>query len=274
MKRKIWLTVMICSGIIMTGCGKEEASIKEMAESEIIEQGNNQNEIVQIGNMEFEKKEENIGENIEEQIENDRMEETIDGSEQKKDEEKVYLTEDYGEIEEYGGEFYFDEDNKGFYYHIESFYLNSDFLYTMNDTLEEIYDEYLEQYLETQDWYMEQGKQELPEGNVPYSKLVFQGVQYVDNDYISLLFNDVTYMGGATAYSRLDAITLDRHTGKEVSASEILGESDDELLHWVNKLMGLDEEADWEDLDFYLQDKKIVFFYRVPGFWEEVILRR
>ncbi len=274
MKRKIWLTVMICSGIIMTGCGKEEASIKEMAESEIIEQGNNQNEIVQIGNMEFEKKEENIGENIEEQIENDRMEETIDGSEQKKDEEKVYLTEDYGEIEEYGGEFYFDEDNKGFYYHIESFYLNSDFLYTMNDTLEEIYDEYLEQYLETQDWYMEQGKQELPEGNVPYSKLVFQGVQYVDNDYISLLFNDVTYMGGATAYSRLDAITLDRHTGKEVSASEILGESDDELLHWVNKLMGLDEEADWEDLDFYLQDEKIVFFYRVPGFWEEVILRR
>lgn len=274
MKRKIWLTVMICSGIIMTGCGKEEASIKEMAESEIIEQGNNQNEIVQIGNMEFEKKEENIGENIEEQIENDRMEETIDGSEQKKDEEKVYLTEDYGEIEEYGGEFYFDEDNKGFYYHIESFYLNSDFLYTMNDTLEEIYDEYLEQYLETQDWYMEQGKQELPEGNVPYSKLVFQGVQYVDNDYISLLFNDVTYMGGATAYSRLDAITLDRHTGKEVSASEILGESDDELLHWVNKLMGLDEEADWEDLDFYLQDEKIVFFYRVPGFGEEVILRR
>lgn len=188
--------------------------------------------------------------------------------------EKIYITENYGEIQEYGGEFYYDESTKGFYYNIESFYLNSDFLYTMNDTLETFYDEYLKQYQETQEWYMEQGKQELPDGNVPYSKLKFQGVQYVDNDYISLLFADVTYMGAATTYSMFDAITLDRHTGEEVCASEILEESNTEILETVNELMGLDEPTDWSQLDFYLQKDKIVFFYRTPGFWEDVVLGR
>ena len=93
--------------------------------------------------------------------------------------ETTYTASEYGEIQEYGGEFYYDENNKGFYYNLECFYLNSDFLYTMNETLEKIYDKYLEQYLETEDWYMEQGKQDLP--NVPYSKLQFLGIQYIDN---------------------------------------------------------------------------------------------
>lgn len=250
MERKISLAVIISVGVIITGCGGREIISKEIGESEIIEHEEFQEEIVEV---------ENIADSFVEQIE---------------DNEITYIADDYGEIEEYGGEFYYDEDNKGFYYHIESFYLNSDFLYTMNDTLEKFYDEYLEQYLETQNWYMEQGVQELPEGNVPYSKLLYQGIQYVDNDYVSLLFNDVTYMGGATTYSMYDAITLDRHTGEEVKASDILGESDAEILKTVNELMGLDEEADWEDLDFYLEEDKIVFFYRMPGFWDNVVLGR
>lgn len=206
--------------------------------------------------------------------ESNRVDESLvyENDEKSNIEEKLYIAADYGEIQEYGGEFYYDEDTMGFYYNIESFYLNSNFLYTMNDTLEKFYDGYLQQYQETQDWYMEQGKQELPNGSVPYSELIFQGVQYVDYDYISLLFNDVTYMGGATTYSMLDGITLDRHTGKEVKASEILKENDSEILETVNELMGLDVEADWDDLDFYIKDKKIVFFYRLPGFWDDVIL--
>ena len=36
------------------------------------------------------------------------------------------------------------------------------------------------------------------------------------------MFNDITSMGSATSYSLYDAITLDRHTGNEVTASEIL----------------------------------------------------
>ena len=65
--------------------------------------------------------------------------------------ETTYDTAEYGEIREYGGEFYFDENNKGYYYNLECFYLNSEFLYTMNETLEKIYDKYLEQYLQTED---------------------------------------------------------------------------------------------------------------------------
>lgn len=107
-----------------------------------------------------------------------------------------------------------------------------------------MHNEYLKQYRETEDWYLEQGKQEMPNGLVPYSELKFLGVQCVDNDYVSLLFNDVSYMGGAYPYSMFDAITIDRYSGEEVNASEVLGESDEEILEKVNELMGLEEEAD------------------------------
>ena len=197
---------------------------------------------------------------------------STDNQELENSNETTYVASDYGEIHEYGSEFYYDENTKGFYYNLECFYLNSDFLYTMNETLEKIYDSYLKQYQETEDWYMEQGNQDLP--NVPYSKLVFLGIQYIDNDYVSLLFNDITHMGSATAYSSYDAITLDRHTGNEVTASEILEKNDSELLETINGLMGLDEKTDWSDLDFYLAENKIVFFYRIPGIWEDVTLGR
>ena len=198
--------------------------------------------------------------------------ELIDNPDLELTSETTYIMSEFGEIQEYGSEFYYDENTKGYYYNLECFYLNSDFLYTMNETLEKIYDSYLKQYQETENWYMEQGNQDLP--NVPYSKLQFLGVQYVDNDYISLLFNDITHMGSATAYSCYDAITLDRHTGNEVTASELLEMDDFELLETVNELMGLEEKTDWSDLDFYLTEDKIVFFYRVPGFWDDVVLGR
>ena len=198
--------------------------------------------------------------------------ELFDNQELENSNETTYVASDFGEIQEYGSEFYYDENTKGYYYNLECFYLNSDFLYTMNETLEKIYDSYLKQYQETEDWYMEQGNQDLP--NIPYSKLEFLGIQYIDNDYVSLLFNDITHMGSATAYSSYDAITLDRHTGNEVTASEILEKDDSELLETINRLMGLDEKTDWSDLDFYLAENKIVFFYRIPEIWEDVTLER
>lgn len=245
--------------IILAGCTENTKINKDTCTEEIIEQESTKSE---KSKQEIASQESITEIDVQEEADRDSIEEVI------------YISENYGEIQEYGGEFYYDEETKGFYYNIESFYLNSDFLYTMNDTLEKFYDEYLKQYLNIQDWYMEQGKQELPNGNVPYSKLIFQGVQYVDYDYISLLFADVTYMGGATTYSVFDAITLDRHTGEEVRGSEILGESDTDILEKVNELMGLDETADWNELDFYLQKDKIVFFYRMPGFWDDVVLGR
>lgn len=62
--------------------------------------------------------------------------------------------------------------------------------------------------------------------------------------------------------------------GKEVSATELLGESDEQVLEKVCNLMGMYEVTDWEDIDFYLQKDKIVFFYRMPGYWEDVVLGR
>ena len=61
---------------------------------------------------------------------------------------------------------------------------------------------------------------------------------------------------------------------EEVTASEILGESNEEILETISDLMGLDVVATWEDVDFYLQEDVIVFFYRMPGYWEEVVLGR
>lgn len=188
--------------------------------------------------------------------------------------EIIYRAEDYGEIQEYGSEFYYEEDVMGFYYNLETFYLNSEFLYTMNETLDRFYDDYLYQYRETEDWYMEQGKEEDAEERVPYSELLFLGIQYVGQDYVSLLFNDVTYMGGVHPYSFWDAVTIDCCTGEEVNASEILGINDEEILNVVNELMGLEEYTDWGHLDFYLQGDNIVFFYRMPGYWDDVVLKR
>ena len=253
MKRNILLSYFIYFSIILTGCNvsvENEKNNKDNMVVELIEQETVSQESI---------KPESDGQ---EEADKDNIE------------ERTYMAEDYGEIQEYGGEFYYDEDTQGFYYNLETYYLNADFLYTMNDTLERIYDDYLYQYQETENWYMEQGPQDIPEGKVPYSELKFLGVQYVDNDYVSLLFNDITYMGGAHPYSMLDAITIDRHSGEEVNASEVLGESDEEILDKVNESMGLEEYTDWAYLDFYLQEDEIVFFYRMPGYWEDVVLGR
>ena len=42
----------------------------------------------------------------------------------------------------------------------------------------------------------------------------------------------------------------------------------------VSVLMGLDVVANWGDIDFYMQDGSIIFFYRMPGYWEDVVVER
>ena len=268
MNKKIWLINMIYLCLVLNGCsGSEKPEVNEqdvymeiMGEQENVEHGESEQEVwIQV-----------IDENA--AIENFMLEDYE--NEILEPEEVTYITEEYGEIQNYGGEFYYDENTQGFYYNLEMFYLGSDFLYTMNDTLQEFYDDYLWQYQEAEEWYLEQEPEAVPGGKVPYSELLFLGIQHIDNDYVSLLFNDVTYMGGAHPYSMFDAITLDRHTGEEVTASEILGESNEEILETISDLMGLDVVATWEDVDFYLQEDVIVFFYRMPGYWEEVVLGR
>lgn len=296
MQKKFFVMAVVCC--IIAGCGKSETIteqeniVSDTVEIQTVMTENSENE--EINNAE---KSENIVISDEDEMDNSMLSlgeesdlwvsdgQTSDWQDEMYDpwaeanqplqkKETIYKAEDYGEVYKSGSEFYHEADMLGYYYNIESFSLNSDFLYTMNDTLEKFYDTYECQYQEMENQCLEEGPMELPEGKIPYSELLFQGVEYVDLDYVSLLFNDVTYMGGAHPYSKYDAITIDRHSGKEVSAAEILGESDAQILEKVSSLMGMYEVADWEDIDFYLQKDSIVFFYRMPGYWDEVVVER
>lgn len=99
-------------------------------------------------------------------------------------------------------------------------------------------------------------------------------ISYIGEDYVSILYNAVSYMGGAHPYSQFDGITIDCKTGEEVSASQLMGKSDDEILTEISNRMGLDIAGTWDEIDYYLTDSEIVFFYRMPGYWEDVVLER
>ncbi|MGI6001001.1 MAG: hypothetical protein ACOX8J_08355 [Candidatus Merdisoma sp.] len=94
--------------------------------------------------------------------------------------------------------------------------------------------------------------------------VLFTRQSAVGEDYVSLRFNDVSYYGGANPDSCCDGITLNCETGELVTVSQITGISDTELLQEISSAMGLSGTAGWDDLDFYLTDTEIVFFYRVP----------
>ena len=81
-------------------------------------------------------------------------------------------------------------------------------------------------------------------------------------------------MGGAHPYSRFDGITIDCKTGQQVSASQLLEKSDEEILTEISNEMGFDYIGTWDDVDFYLTDSTMVFFYRMPGYWDDVVLQR
>ncbi len=94
--------------------------------------------------------------------------------------------------------------------------------------------------------------------------ILFTRQSAVGEDYVSLRFNNVSYYGGANPDSCCDGITLNCETGELVTVSQITGISDTELLQEISSAMGLSGTAGWDDLDFYLTDTEIVFFYRVP----------
>lgn len=165
---------------------------------------------------------------------------------------RTYDPEDYGWIVEIREEFTNENTEEiTFYYEMENFYVNEAFENgdKINDTLQKIYDE------------NEQGYKKY--------RLTFVGEQY-----ISIVYNDIAYMGGAHPYSYFDGITIDCKTGEEVSASELLGKSDEDILKQVSEEMGMDMVAYWDAIDFYLTDSKIVFFYRMPNYWDDVVWER
>lgn len=200
------------------------------------------------------------------------------------DAQNTYNLEAYGTVEEKQQEYLADgTENVSYYYKMEKFFF-SDVLVNadlVNRTLQQIYEEYEASYIEEAEAYefsaevYESGAEAYESGaEAPYAYLHLLSLEYVGEDYVSMLYNDVSYMGGAHPYSRLDGITIDCKTGEQVLVSQLLGKSEEEILAEVSNAMGFDSVGTWEDIDFYLTDSAIVFFYRMPGFWEDVVLQR
>lgn len=198
-----------------------------------------------------------------------------DGSNRIEEDERESSGEDGFEIEEYGWieekkQEYFEEGTKEltYYYNMEQFFVkdtleNAD---KINSALQEIYKEYEITYSSEAE-----NNPYAPEGvQVPYSFFHILRITYVGQDYISILYNDVCDMGGAHPYSRMDGITIDCKTGEQVLASQLVEKEDEEILKEVSDAMGFDSLGTWEDIDFYLTDSTIVFFYRMPGYWDDV----
>lgn len=176
-------------------------------------------------------------------------------------------SEDYGEIVALREEFTDEKTGElTYYYEMENFYVNDSFENAdkINDTLQKIYDTYELSYRENA---------EAASGgfDTPYDSWYLLNLTLVGEDYISIEYNNISYMGGAHPYSYFDGITIDCKTGKEIAAAELLGKDSDEILQQVSDEMGLDTVASWDEVDFYLTDSTIVFFYRMPNYWEDVV---
>lgn len=256
-RERILLIIVLICGMLICSCGMNDEVSDEILSGESGELGT----------------EERMGETA---LEND-YDLPMDANEREEaaehNQEKIYSIEDYGLIEEkqqdfLGGE----ESNVVYFYKMVNFFLRDSFPNAdlINQTLRQIYDEMEEGYIETSEVYSGED-----DGfDTPYLSWNLVGIEYVGDDYISILYNEIYYMGGAHPYSCLEGITIDCKTGELISASLFLEKDDEEILTEISDLMGLDDIGTWDDIDFYLTDSAIVFFYRMPGFWEDVVLRR
>ena len=88
-----------------------------------------------------------------------------------------------------------------FYYDMECFYFDDTYPEVLNETLQTYYASVEESYLQDSQVYTEPLEENT---NIPYDSLIFQYFTYVEEDYVSLVYNNVCYMGGAHPYSAMD----------------------------------------------------------------------
>lgn len=274
MKNKILTCVLLLAMIgSITGCqkaGEETGSTDAdmQMEEEIVNEDIDEQAVEEIETRE------NADGESEEKPEEDQSLETEsslnDTAENR--EEKIYHIKEYGTVEEKLQEYLVDDSgNMSYYYQMENFFVHDTFpnAASINHTLQMIYDEYEKIYMEEAAEY--EYEEERP---TPYDYWHILSITYIGDDYISILYNDIYYASGAHPYSRFDGITIDCRTGEQVSASQLLEKSDEQILTEISNTMGFELIATWDDVDFYLTDSSIVFFYRVPNIWEDVVLSR
>lgn len=268
MKKRIMFCLILCMMIgSIAGCQKADnetdntsINMQETEETVIADA-----DIQETEDVEIEENADEESEDEKEEISNDTFE---------NNEEVIYNLEDYGTVERKRQEYFAEgTETVAFYYEMENFFFHETVLNAplINRTLQKIYEGYEETYIEEAAEY-KYGADEYP--NVPYTSWYILCLEYVGEDYISILYNDISYMGGAHPYSYFDGITIDCRTGEQVTASQLLRKSDEEILTEVSNEMGFDITAAWDEIDFYLTDSSIVFFYRMSPVQEEVVLRR
>lgn len=182
---------------------------------------------------------------------------------------------EYGELQTEHEEFQDEQGRVYYYYDMECACFQEPVPAAVRETLQNYYDTVREQY--KQDAQIYEGD-EVPErdstdeDNTPYDALLFQYVTYVGEDYISLVYNSVSYLGGAHPYSALDGITIDCATGEILPLSHFLDASEEEISAELKKLLELDVYLP-EEWDYYITEDKIVLFYYDPRFWDSVEIK-
>lgn len=115
-------------------------------------------------------------------------------------------------------------------------------------------------------------------GESSHNKWFFQYISYIGEDYVSLVYCEITGMGGPNEYNTLEAYTIDCTNGNILTASEILGIQNDAALRCeISDKMGTEQLLTWDELGYYITDKVIVFFgkeYWMQGTCEDVVVWR
>lgn len=177
----------------------------------------------------------------------------------------------YGNIRKEHEEFRDQDGSSYFYYDMDCFYFDETYPAILNETLQTYYDLKKESYHHDSETYAGGSSEE--SNMLPYDSLILDHVTYAGNDYVSLLFNDVSYMGGAHPYSAFEGITIDCSTGEIVPVNRFLDDSDEDIGEQIRAVSGIDvyDPREW---DYYITARSVVFFYYDPRFGDLAATKR
>lgn len=290
MRRAVIYFLSMVFAFLLIGCGKT-VDQAEVEEPETAAESVLQEEMAEDGAEEGNPKEDRAEENTakegdaeedaakEDDMEEDNTEE--EGGEPSGAGNKYYIAEDqyvdddetkYGTVKKEHEEFQDRNGTKSFYYDMDCFYFGETYPDVVNETLQTYYDGKKEAY--RLDYSENYTIESYGEPHIPYDNLIFFYVTYAGDDYVSLVFNDVSYMGGAHPESALEGITIDCSTGEMVDASRFTDDSAEETGEQIKAVLGEDFVYTPEHWNYYITDESVVFFYYNPRFWEQVAAKR
>lgn len=289
MRRAVIYFLSMVFAFLLIGCGKT-VDQAEVEEPETAAESVLQEEMAEDGAEEGNPKEDRAEENTakegdaeedaakEDDMEEDNTEE--EGGEPSGAGNKYYIAEDqyvddetkYGTVKKEHEEFQDRNGIKSFYYDMDCFYFGETYPDVVNETLQTYYDGKKEAY--RLDYSENYTIESYGEPHIPYDNLIFFYVTYAGDDYVSLVFNDVSYMGGAHPESALEGITIDCSTGEMVDASRFTDDSAEETGEQIKAVLGEDFVYTPEHWNYYITDESVVFFYYNPRFWEQVAAKR